>query len=46
MDMNTLAKQSMTAASEITGKGFDDIETQEIAFKLTCAAMAEELANR
>ena len=44
--MNTLVKQSLEAAAKITGKGADDKETQEIAFKLSCAAMAEELSKQ
>ena len=45
MNMDTLVKQSLEAASKITGKGPEDKETQEIAFKLSCAAMAEELSK-
>lgn len=45
MNMDTLVKQSLEAASKITGKDFDDKETQEVAFKLSCAAMAEELTK-
>lgn len=46
MNMNELAKQSLEAAMEITGTDGKDQHTQEIAFKLACAAMAEEMANR
>ena len=45
MNMNTLVKQTLEAAQQITGKGADDVETQEIAFKLACAAMAKEAAK-
>jgi len=46
MTMDILAKQSIEAAMLITGTDGKDYETQEIAFKLACAAMAEEVANR
>jgi len=46
MNMNLLAKQSLDAAMEITGTDGKDQHTQEIAFKLACAAMDEEMANR
>lgn len=42
MNMNELVKQSIEAAMKITGKCANDTETQEIAFKLSCAAMAKE----
>lgn len=45
MNMDTLVKQTLEAASKITGKSIEDKETQEIAFKLACAAMAEEAAR-
>ena len=45
MNMDTLVKQTLEAAAKITGKGFEDEETQSIAFKLACAAMAEEAAK-
>lgn len=45
MNMNTLVTQSLEAASKITGKSITDTETQDIAFKLACAAMAEEAAR-
>lgn len=45
MNMDTLVKQSLEAASKITGKPTTDAETQEIGFKLACAAMAEEAAR-
>ena len=46
MNMNTLVKQSIEAAMLITGKDGKDAETQEIAFKLACAIMAQEVAAR
>lgn len=46
MNMNELAKQSLEAAKKITGTDGKDHHTQEIAFKLACAAMAEEMASR
>ncbi len=45
MNMDTLAKQSIEAAMLITGTDGKDKETQEIAFKLACAMMAEEAAK-
>ena len=45
MNMNTLVKQALESAQRITGKGADDAETQEIAFKLACVAAAEEAAK-
>ena len=45
MNMNELVKQSIEAAMQITGKCANDTETQEIAFKLSCAAMAKEHAS-
>ncbi len=45
MNFDTFTKQALQAASSITGKGFDDKETQDIAFKLACAMMAEEAAK-
>lgn len=45
MNMNELAKQTMEAAMNITGKPASDVETQEIAFKLACAAMAKHHAS-
>ena len=44
MNMNELAKQTMEAAMNITGKDFNDAETKEVAFKLACAAMAKHHA--
>ena len=41
MNMDTLAKQAIEAAMEITGTDGKDKETQEIAFKLACAIAAE-----
>lgn len=46
MNLDTLAKQSLEAAMLITGTDGKDAHTQEIAFKLACAAMAEEMASR
>ena len=46
MNLDTLAKQSLEAAMLITGTDGKDSHTQEIAFKLACAAMAEEMASR
>lgn len=46
MNMNTLVKQSMEAAMKITGTDGKDKHTQEVAFKLACAAMAQEVASR
>ena len=45
MTMDALAKQSIEAAMLITGTNGKDQETQEIAFKLACAMMAEEAAK-
>lgn len=45
MSMDILAKQSIEAAMLITGTNGKDQETQEIAFKLACAMMAEEVAK-
>jgi len=45
MNMDTLVRQSLEAASKITGKGYDDEETQAIAFRLSCVAMAKELSE-
>ena len=45
MNMNELVKQSMEAAMKITGKPATDAETQELAFKLSCAVMAKEHAS-
>ena len=42
MNMQILAKQTLEAAMIITGTDGKDAETQEIAFKLACAAMAKE----
>jgi hypothetical protein len=46
MNMDTLTKQSLEAASSITGLPFSDEHTQEVAFKLACAMVAEEAAKR
>ena len=45
MDMDQLVKQTMEAAMLITGKDVNDKETQEIAFKIACAAMAKHHAS-
>lgn len=49
MNMNELVKQSLEAAAEIVGISFEQAiaspEAQEIAFKLSCAAMAQEAAK-
>lgn len=45
MNMNELVAQTLAAVSLITGKGFNDTETQEIAFKLACAAMVKHHAS-
>ena len=45
MNMNTLAKQAMEQAMQITGKDVNDKETQEIAFKLACAIAAQITAE-
>lgn len=41
MNMEILVKQSLEAASKITGKDAQDAHTQNVAFMLACAAMAE-----
>lgn len=46
MNMNTLTRQALEAAMKITGTNGKDEHTHEIAFKLACAAMAEELAKQ
>ena len=46
MNMDMLVKQSIEAAMKITGTDGKDEYTQEIAFKLACAMMAEEIASR
>ena len=43
MIMDTLAKQSLEAAMEITGTNGKDEHTQNIAFMLACAEAAHEL---
>jgi hypothetical protein len=45
MNMDKFTKQALEAAEQITGKPMTDTETQEIAFKLACAMMAEEAAR-
>lgn len=42
MTMDILVAQSLEQAIELTGKGKEDKETQAVAFKLACAAMAIE----
>ena len=44
MNMDILVKQSVEAAISITGKPATDKETQQVAFQLACAAMAEQAA--
>ena len=44
MNINTLVEQALESAKIITGTDGKDKETQEIAFKLSCLAMAEEKA--
>lgn len=46
MNMNELVKQSLEAAKSITGKGYSDAHTQEVAFMMACAAMAKEKASQ
>lgn len=46
MNMDKFAKQSIEAAMLITGTDGKDQETQDIAFKIACAAMAKELASK
>lgn len=46
MNMDKFTKQALESAEKLTGKPMTDIETQEVAFKLACAMMAEELAAR
>jgi len=46
MNMDTLTKQALEAASSITVLPVTNEHTQEVAFKLACSMMAEELANR
>ena len=49
MNMNELVKQSLETAAEIMGISFDEAvnspEAQEMAFKLSCVAMAEQAAH-
>ena len=42
MTMKELAKQAMKLATELTGRPANDPMTQATAFKLACAAMAQE----
>lgn len=46
MDMNKFAEQSMLAAKKVTGTDGKDTETQEIAFKIACMMMAQEMATK
>jgi hypothetical protein len=46
MNFDIFVQQALTAAEEITKKPATDEETQNIAFKLACAMMAEEVAAR
>ena len=43
MTMDILAKQAIEQAMSITGKSAEDEETQEVAFHLACAVMAQTL---
>ena len=45
MKIDTLTKQALESAKSITGKDTSDKETQDVAFKLACLAMAEEKAK-
>lgn len=45
MNIDKFTKQALEAAEKITGKPIADTETQEVAFKLACAMMAEEAAR-
>ena len=45
MNFDLFVKQSLEEAAKVTGKSINDSETQEIAFKLACAAMAQEKAQ-
>lgn len=46
MNMDTLTKQALEQAIEITGKPATDKETQNVAFHLACAVMAQYAAER
>lgn len=46
MNMDTLTKQALEQAIEITGKPVTDKETQNVAFHLACAIMAQYAAER
>lgn len=46
MDFDTFVKQALETAEGITNKPATDEETQNIAFKLACAMMAEEAASK
>jgi hypothetical protein len=45
MNFDTLVKLSLEAAEKITGQPKESEETQEIAFKLACVAMAENASS-
>lgn len=46
MTKNELTMMALEAAIGLTGAPVTDKQTQDIAFRLFCAAMAEEAANR
>ena len=50
MTMDILAKQSLEAAASIMGISLGEAaqseEAKEIAYKLACAAMAQEMSDR
>jgi len=45
VDMDTLTKQALEQATTITGKLATDKETQNTAFHLACAVMAQYAAE-
>lgn len=45
MNMKTLTKLALNEAKRITGKDAFDKHTQEVAFKLACAVMAQHNAS-
>ena len=46
VNMDTLTKQALDQAMTITGKPVTDKETQNVAFHLACAVMAQYAAER
>lgn len=46
MSINELNAMALEAAQDLTGKPAADEHTQDVAFHLFCAAMAEEFASR